>query len=159
MKTPKITHDSFVIEKIYNASSESVFAAWGDIKSKAQWFIGPDDWKPIRREIDFRVGGLEVLHGKFGNGFEPHYEARFYSIIPNERIVFVYDMHLNGNHHSVSIASVEVESLGVKKTRLTFTEQVSFMDGTDGIKGSASRREGTLSHLNRLEAILGGANT
>jgi uncharacterized protein YndB with AHSA1/START domain len=154
MKYSKIAHGTFTIEKTYQASAEAVFSAWGDLESRAQWFIGPDDWKAIRRELDFRVGGLELLHGRFGNGYEPFYEARFYSIVPNQRIVFVYDMHLNSVHHSVSLASVEIESIGHEKTRLVFTEQVTFLDGTSGQEGAKDREEGTLALLNQLAGLL-----
>lgn len=154
MKNSKINHGTFTIEKTYNASAESVFSAWGDLESRAQWFVGPDDCKSIRRELDFRVGGLEVLHSRFGNGYEPLYESRFYSIVPNQRIVFVYDMHLNGEHHSVSLASVEIESLGPQKSRLIFTEQVAFLDGTSEREGTASREEGTMELLKQLAGFL-----
>jgi uncharacterized protein YndB with AHSA1/START domain len=154
MKYSKVGHGTFTIEKTYRASAEAVFSAWADLESRAQWFVGPGDWKPIRRELDFRVGGLEVLHSRFGNGYEPLYESRFYSIVPNQRIVFVYDMHLNGEHHSVSLASVEIESLEPRKTRLIFTEQVAFLDSTSGQEGTASREEGTLELLNLLSGFL-----
>jgi uncharacterized protein YndB with AHSA1/START domain len=154
MKTPKIVHGTFTIEKTYNASDEAVFSAWGNLESRAQWFIGPGDWKVVRREMDFRVGGLEVLHSRFGNGYEPIYESRFYSIVPNKQIVFVYDMHLNGEHHSVSLASVEIESLGARKTRLVFTEQVAFLDGTPSAEGTTSRKNGTTDLLNLLVEFL-----
>lgn len=150
----KVTHGTFTIEKTYKASAEAVFSAWADLESRAQWFVAPGDWKPMRRELDFRVGGLEVLHGRFGNGYEPLYESRFYSIVPNERIVFVYDMHLNDEHHSVSLASVEIESIEPRKTRLIFTEQVAFLDGTSGREGSKDREEGTLLLLNQLAKFL-----
>lgn len=150
----KIAHGSFTIEKTYQASAEAVFSAWSDLESRAQWFIGPGDWAQIRRELDFRVGGLEVLHSRFGSGYEPLYESRFHSIVPNRRIVFVYDMHLNGEHHSVSLASVEIESLEPQKTRLIFTEQVAFLDGTSPAEGTASRKEGTSVHLDHLDAFL-----
>jgi uncharacterized protein YndB with AHSA1/START domain len=154
MKASKVTHGTFTIERTYQASAEAVFSAWADLDSRAQWFVGPGDWKPIRRELDFRVGGKEVLHSRFGNGYEPLYESRFHSIVENERIVFVYDMYLNGEHHSVSLASVEIESLGPQKTRLVFTEQVAFMDGTDGLEGTKDRKEGTQELLNLLSKFL-----
>jgi uncharacterized protein YndB with AHSA1/START domain len=157
MKHSKIAHGTFTIEKTYKAPAETVFSAWANLESRAQWFVGPGDWKPVRREMDFRVGGLEVLHSRFGNGYEPLYESRFYSIVPNRQIVFVYDMHLNGEHHSVSLASVEIESLEPQTTRLTFTEQVAFLDGTSGQEGTKDREEGTLDLLNRLTGFLGKA--
>jgi uncharacterized protein YndB with AHSA1/START domain len=154
MKVSKVTHGTFTIERTYQASAEAVFSAWADLDSRAQWFVGPGDWKPIRRTLDFRIGGVEVLHGRFENGYEPLYESRFHSIIPNERIVFVYDMHLNGEHHSVSLASIEIEKLDAGKTRLVFTEQVAFMDGTEGQEGTQDRKDGTQELLNLLAKFL-----
>jgi uncharacterized protein YndB with AHSA1/START domain len=149
-----IVHGTFTIEKSYKASAEAVFSAWGDLESRAQWFIGPGDWKALRREMDFRVGGLEVLHSRFGSGYESIYEARFYSIMPNKQIVFVYDMHLNGEHHSVSLATVEIESLQPRITRLIFTEQVAFLDGTSQRESTKDREGGTLELLSRLTGFL-----
>lgn len=154
MKHSKIAHGSFTLEKTYKASAEAVFSAWADLESRAQWFVAPGEWKPVRREMDFRVGGSEVLHGRFGNGYEPLYEARFHSIVPGRRIVFVYDMHLNGEHHSVSLASVEIEGLEPRQTRLTFTEQVTFLDGTPGDEGTKDREDGTRKLLEQLAAFL-----
>jgi len=154
MKHSKIANGTFTIERTYKASAEAVFSAWADLDSRAQWFVGPGDWKVVRRELDFRVGGLEVLHSRFKSGYEPVYESRFHSIVPNQQIVFVYDMHLNGKHHSVSLASVEIESLEPKKTRLIFTEQVAFLDGTTGQKGTKDREEGTMELLKKLAGHL-----
>jgi uncharacterized protein YndB with AHSA1/START domain len=154
MKLSKVTHGTFTIEKTYKATAEAVFSAWADLESRAQWFVGPGDWKAVRRELDFRVGGVEVLHSRFGNGYEPVYESRFHSIVPNQQIVFVYDMHLNGEHHSVSLASVEIEAIEPKKTRLVFTEQVAFLDGTAGSEGTADREEGTQLLLGQLASFL-----
>jgi uncharacterized protein YndB with AHSA1/START domain len=154
MKPSKVTHGTFTIERTYNASAEAVFSAWSKLEARAQWFVGPGEWKPLRRELDFRVGGLEVLHSKFADGYEPLYESRFYSIVPNQRIVFVYDMHLDGVHHSVSLASVELENIEPRKTRLIFTEQVAFMDGTVVREGTKDREGGTRDLLDHLAGFL-----
>lgn len=154
MKHSKVAHGTFTIDRTYKASAEAIFAAWADLDSRAQWFVGPGDWKVVRRELDFRVGGLEVLHSRFGSGYEPIYESRFHRIVTNQQIVFVYDMHLNGKHHSVSLASVEIESLEPKKSRLIFTEQVAFLDGTDGQKGTKDREHGTTELLKLLAEYL-----
>jgi uncharacterized protein YndB with AHSA1/START domain len=142
---PDITHGKFVIERTYAASPAQVFAAWADPAVKARWFIGPEGWTAIRRELDFRVGGEELLHGRFATG-ETLFRARFHDIAPDERIAYVYDMYLGEKHHSVSLATVEFRSAR-DGTKLVFTEQVAFLDGTP----SADRRErGTADHLDRL---------
>ena len=63
-------------------------------------------------------------------------------------------MHLNGDHHSVSLASVEIESLEPRMTRLIFTEQVTFLDGTPGPDGTNDQEQGTTDLLNRLVEFL-----
>src|SRR5713101_6140124 len=106
MSRQEITHGKFVIERTYEASPAEVFAAWADPAVKARWFIGPEGWSEIRRVLDFRSGGEELLHGRFATG-ETLFRARFHDIVPDERIVYVYDMHVSEKHHSVSLASVE----------------------------------------------------
>jgi uncharacterized protein YndB with AHSA1/START domain len=149
MTTNLSLHNSFNIERIYKATPERAFAAWSDPAIKARWFIGPGTWTPVRRELDFTVGGIEVLHGKFADGSETYFEARYHEIIPNERIVYVYDMHVKGKLHSVSLATVEFSAVG-SGTRMLFTEQVAFLDGTDAIAGGMSRQHGTAAHFDRI---------
>src|SRR5256885_9139819 len=71
----KTIHGSFAIDRAYRAPPERVFAAWADLETKARWFIGPEGkWKLRRRELDFRVGGQEVLGGEFhGGGRTPRF--------------------------------------------------------------------------------------
>ena len=78
------------------------------------------------------------------------YTARFHALTAAQRIVFVYDMHVNEIHHSTSLATVELVPTS-SGTRLRFTEQVAFLDGTES---AASRERGTADHLDRLTAYL-----
>jgi uncharacterized protein YndB with AHSA1/START domain len=155
MKTPSIERGSFSIERLYDAAPKDVFAAWSDAESKARWFVGPENWTVVKRELDFRIGGHELLHGRFVSGREAIYTARFHDIVPDTRIVCVYDMHyamhVARTHHSVSIATVEFEPVDWQ-TRLVFAEQVAFLDGTNGVEGASSREHGTAAHLERLRS-------
>ena len=158
MSIPRATHGTFTIERRYEAAPARVFAAFADPAIKARWFIGPPEtWKILKRELDFRVGGSELLQGRFESRIETLYTARYHEIVPDRRIVLVYDMHIDGRHHSVSIATVEMTPEGAR-TRLSFTEQVVFLDGTDGKTGTASRERGTGAHLDRLSGVLGGSS-
>jgi uncharacterized protein YndB with AHSA1/START domain len=118
---------------------------------KERWFIGPEGWTLMRREFDFRVGGQEVAHGRFENGGETIFIARYHDIVPNARIVFVYDMHWSGAHRSVSLVTVEIIPDGAKRTTLRFTEQIAFIDGNDG---TASREHGTAGMLDRFAKLI-----
>ena len=146
----RIIKGSFAIERHYPKSVEIVFAAWSNPKVKALWFIGPEPWQRIRHDLDFRVGGEECLHGRFADGNDTIYRARFHDIQINARIMSVYDMHWNNAHRSTSLCAVEVwaEANG---TRLRYSEQIMFLDGTDGTE---SRRLGTLDHLERIALVL-----
>jgi uncharacterized protein YndB with AHSA1/START domain len=146
MNNRSVVHGTFVIERNYDASAARVFAAWAAPEVKANWFVGPENWTSVRRELDFRVGGKEVLHGRFAGGSETFFAARYHDIVQGERIVFVYDMHHNGKHQSVSLATVEITPIG-ENARLVFTEQVVFLDGNDC---TASRERGTAAHLDRI---------
>lgn len=145
----RIVHDHFVIERAYAAPLAEVFAAWADPEIKAHWFIGPSGWQVVRRELDFRVGGEEVLHGRFATG-ETLFRACYHHIEAPARIVYDYDMWLSGRAHSVSLATVELLARGAG-TLLVFTEQVAFLDGTPN---ADNRRRGTADHLDRITGLL-----
>ncbi|MEP6504256.1 MAG: SRPBCC domain-containing protein, partial [Betaproteobacteria bacterium] len=102
LSAPITSHGDFSINRVYDASPAQVYAAWSDPAVKAQWFIGPEGWAEVERRVDLRVGGEEILHGRFGNGVETLFTARYHLVEPGQRLVYVYDMHLSGKHHSVS---------------------------------------------------------
>ena len=146
----KAIHGSFTLERVYDASPARVFKAFADPKSKARWFVGPRGWQEIEREMDFRVGGQEIAHGKFPDGPETKFVARYHEIVPNERLVYVYDMHVDRVFMSVSLATIELTPQG-GQTALRITEQGVFLDGKDG---NESRREGTVYLLEQVAANL-----
>ena len=145
------THSTFSIERIYDASPARVFAAFSSKEAKARWFAGPaDKSKEIERELDFRVGGKERLQGRWHSGMVSTFDAVYHDIVPNERIVYSYTMHLDERKISVSLATLEFRQAG-SKTRLVVTEQGAFLDGYED-KGS--RENGTGSLLDKLGASL-----
>ena len=154
MSTVPVAHGMFTLERTYAAPPAQVYSAWADPQLKARWFIGPEDWAQVKRELDLRVGGEELLVGRFANsGRETRFTARYHDVIPGERLVYVYDMRLNGTLHSTSLACVELRREGAG-TRLVFTEQVAFLDGTPGTDGTAARERGTAAHLDRITRAL-----
>lgn len=143
-------HANFVIERSYDASPARVFAAWADPKAKARWFVGPDDWEKSDHKLDFRVGGRESVSGGPPGGPVHAFAARYWDIVPNQRIVSTYDMHLDDKRISVSLATVEFKPAGAG-TRLIYTEQGVFLDGYDN---PAERERGTRDLLDKLGAAL-----
>src|SRR5204862_4944577 len=103
MTERSIEHGGFVVERVYNASPDRVFAAWSDPQAKARWFDGPE----AEFEVDFRVGGWERRRGMLPDGREYTFEALYRDIVPGRRIVYTYDMLLDGVRISVSVATAE----------------------------------------------------
>ncbi|MCW2644988.1 MAG: hypothetical protein QOF87_4166 [Pseudonocardiales bacterium] len=151
MTARSVTHGTFAIERSYDASPQRVFAAWSDSKAKAQWFVGPDDWESSDHALDFRVGGLEHVSGGSPDGPKFSYDARYQDIVPDERIVTTYEMHMDDVRISVSVATVEFRPEG-SGTRLVLTEQGAFLDGYDT---PAQREHGTGELLDALGKALG----
>jgi uncharacterized protein YndB with AHSA1/START domain len=141
-----VTHATFVVERTYDAAPSRVFAAWADPVAKAHWFSGPEEWESSEHEFDFRIGGREINRGGPPGGPVHTFEGRYYDIMPNERIIYSYDMHLDEMRISVSLATVEFRPAGAG-TRLIFTEQGAFLDGYDD---PAGREQGTRDLLDAL---------
>jgi uncharacterized protein YndB with AHSA1/START domain len=78
--------------------------------------------------------------------------ALYWDIVPEQRIVWTYDMHLDDARISVSLNTVTLQPEG-KGTRLVFTEQGTYFveAGTDG---PALRQQGTEGLLDQLGASL-----
>jgi uncharacterized protein YndB with AHSA1/START domain len=135
-------HATFVVERVYDASPDRVFAAWSDPQAKARWFGGSEG----EFELDFRVGGWERHRGMLPDGHEYAYQGLFQDIVPGRRIVYTYDMLLDGTRISVSVATAEFKPEG-DGTRLVFTEQGAFLDGHEM---PARREQGMGSLLDSL---------
>src|SRR3954464_4513882 len=105
---------------------EIVFAAWASSDAKSKWFVGPSGWQAQQREVDFRVGGRERLVGRHASGKVSSFDARYYDIVPNERIVYAYEMHVDEVRISISLATIEFKARKVG-TELVVTEQGVFL--------------------------------
>jgi uncharacterized protein YndB with AHSA1/START domain len=145
-----VTHSTFSLERTYDASPARVFAAFADGEQKAAWFGGPPDWNQPEFEFDFRVGGRERNSGGPKGGPIHRFEALYYDIVPDERIVYSYEMHLDDKRISVSLATIELAAAG-DGTRLTLTEQGAYLDDFDDPK---LRETGTRDLLEALGAHL-----
>jgi uncharacterized protein YndB with AHSA1/START domain len=150
MNQSNTAHDTFVIERSYDAPREQVFKAWSEPTLKARWFAGSSDALGAGYELDFRVGGRERNRGGPPGGAVYTYDAEIRDIVAGERIVYTYEMYADDARLSVSLATVEFRADG-DRAHLVLTEQGVFLDGRDT---SAQREEGTRSLLASLGADL-----
>jgi uncharacterized protein YndB with AHSA1/START domain len=147
-----VVHAIFSLERIYDASPAQVFRALSDKAAKARWFEGGGGWAVIEREMDVRPGGRERAKGRWPSGMVTTFDAVYFDVVPNQRLVYTYEMHLDDRKISVSLATIELKPAGAG-TRLVVTEQGAFLDGYDD---AGSREHGTGLLLDRLGASLQG---
>lgn len=148
--TRSITHATFVIERTFKAAPAKVFAAFADPQKKRKWFGGPDEWDKSDHVLDFRVGGRESVSGGPPGGVVHRYNAAYWEITENARIVSSYEMHLDSKRISLSLATMEFKPNG-SGTTFVLTEQGAFLDGYDD---AGERERGTQELLTQLEAYL-----
>jgi uncharacterized protein YndB with AHSA1/START domain len=145
-----ITHGTFSLERSYPAPRSRVYAAFATPEGKAAWFAGGDGLTLLERRFDFREGGTERTKGRWDSGTVSQFDATYFDIVPEERIVYAYEMRLDGVKISVSLATIELKPDG-QGTRLLITETGAFLDGYDD---AGSREHGTNFLMDRLGAAL-----
>lgn len=146
-----VVHATFHLERTYDAPAARVWKALTDEAAKQKWFGGtPGRWELLERRMDVRVGGSERLKGRWESGVVSTFDATYHDVIPNERLVYSYAMHLDDKKISVSLATMQLKAEG-GKTTLMVTEQGAFLDGYDD---AGSREHGTGHLLDALGASL-----
>jgi len=156
MTERSVIHDTFVIERTYPTSPSRVFAAFASRDAKDAWADTGDiaDAEPAAgtAEFDFRVSG----HERFGfvyQGVNYTYDASYYDIVPDQRLVYSYEMYADGVRSSVSIATIEFGKT-TEGTTSIWTEQGAYLDGFDGQEAPRLREGGTGEMLDGLAKYL-----
>ena len=157
MTTRSVTHDTFTIERTYPAAPSRVFAAFASAEAKNIWgdtgdLEPPEAQRTGSTEFDFRVGGRERFGFKY-QGTTYRYDALYYDIVPDQRLVYCYEMYADDVRISVSVATIEFTKSG-DGTALSWTEQGTYLDGIDGAEAPALRQEGTSEMLDGLTSYL-----
>lgn len=146
-----VAHGIFSLERTYDAPIARVWRALTDIAAKQKWFSGPPDrCEILERHMDVRVGGRERLKGRWEGGVVSTFDAIYHDVIPNERLVYSYEMHMDEKKISISLATLQLKPAD-GKTTLMVTEQGAFLDGYDD---AGSREQGTGFLLDALGASL-----
>jgi uncharacterized protein YndB with AHSA1/START domain len=151
-----VIHDTFSIERSYPAAQSRVFAAFASKEAKDAWGEDPGlesaEGQAAATEFDFRPGGRERFGFNY-DGKNYRYDALYYDIVPDQRIVYSYEMYADDARISVSVATIELGK-SADGTALTWTEQGAYLDGIDGQQAPALREEGTTELLDGLARYL-----
>jgi uncharacterized protein YndB with AHSA1/START domain len=146
-----VVHATFHLERSYEAPVARVWKALTDQEAKQKWFGGaPGRFELLERHMDVRVGGTERAKGRWESGVVTTFDAVYHDVIPQERLVYSYVMHLDDRKISASLATLQLKAAG-GKTTLMVTEQGAFLDGYDD---AGSREHGTGQLLDALGASL-----
>jgi uncharacterized protein YndB with AHSA1/START domain len=154
MTARSVLHDTFTIQRSYPATPARVFAAFADPAARARWMDSPEATaageSDAGTDFDFRIGGHERFGFKMPNGLTYSYDAVYYDIVPDQRIVYCYQMRADGAPDSVSVVTIEfgADDAGAA---LTYTEQGAFLDGIDRPE---DREEGMAELLDNLAGYL-----
>ena len=146
-------HATFSMERTFAAPPARVFAAFAEQASKAAWFVGPDDSATGGHTLDFRVGGREHLATELPGGDTVTFDATYLDIVPDERLIYAYEMTYAGQRISASLASIELRE-APDGTHLALIEHGIFLDGLDRV---TERERGTRELLDKLAAHLADA--
>jgi len=155
MSTQPVTHNTFVIERLYPASPERVFAAFSDKAIKTRWYADGRDLAVDQFDMDFRTGGRDVARFRMGEktpfpGTELIYNITYQDIVPNRRLVYAYSLSFAGKIISASLVTFELEP-AENGTALQFTEQGAYFEGADGPQ---IRQQGWNTLLDKLGAAV-----
>ena len=145
MTHPTTTQASFVIERDFRAAPGKVFQAWADPEAKRSWSdCHPEHTTEYR--LDFRPLGRETHRVADPERGEQAIEKVFFDIVDGQRIVFAYDISVQGRRLSVSLVTVEFLPTPAG-TRMTYVEQLTYLDGHED---RAARVLGTQGGFDRL---------
>ena len=129
-------HSTFVIERSYPKPPETVFDAFADPAKKRRWFGDSNHLDVEEYEMDFRVGGAELIRYRFKEGTPfPGValvnEGCHLDIVQNRRVVTASAMSLGGKRISAALVTIELLPTD-QGTDLICTHQAAFFEGSDG---------------------------
>jgi uncharacterized protein YndB with AHSA1/START domain len=127
-------HETFEIEREFDAPRPRVFHAWKDVEVRKRWQV-PEGNGIEFVAADFRIGGSDVL--KCGPEGDLRYTitGHYHDIVEGERIIYAETVDEDGIRSAVSITTVELRDAG-RKTALKVTSQLTALDGSDIVEGN-----------------------
>ncbi|MGW6289929.1 SRPBCC domain-containing protein [Streptomyces sp. NPDC055107] len=157
MDQPPVLHGSFSLDMSFTVARAEVFRGFADPSLKRRWSRLPGGSATAEHELDFRVGGAESARNVFVSGDTEErlaYRSRFLDIVPDARIVHVYEAEVDGSVRWISLVTVELDDEPAG-SRLTWTEQYTWLVPTgDGTQDIAHLRGGTRLRLNGLSTVV-----
>lgn len=151
----QIAHDSFTLERRYDASPARIFAAWKDVEGRTRWQKPADHLHFVFDATDFSVGGCDISRCWADGEEEYRAVAWYHNIVPDRRIVMSETVSRKDEMLSNALATVEIDPDG-PGTRMRLTLQIMGEAGSDIFagyrEGWGSLMENLVTHLARESA-------
>ncbi|WP_205327919.1 SRPBCC domain-containing protein [Glycomyces sp. YM15] len=151
----RVVHGTAAHSRLLAASPARVWSAFAELPLRDRWFRIPGE--DAVHELDFRVGGGETARALFAPSGTPElvdWRSHFFDLVEPRRLVFGYELQVDGVRRTVSLVTVELAPEG-DGTRLDYTEQYALTALTgDGSQDEAHLKGSLLFLFNRLEAAL-----
>ncbi len=145
-----VTHATFTIVRTYSVAPNRGFAALRAPDIRNQWLDDPDfkeaDGFSDNAVFEFQVGGSERFASVGPDSRVFRDDALYYDVVPDQRVIYCYEMYDNDARISVSVATVNVVPEG-NGTTLTSAEQGAYLDQFDKPE---YREEGITGQLDSL---------
>ncbi len=155
------THHTFVIEREFAYEPSLVYFAYSNADAKKEWFSGPADWVEGPSRFEFAVGARETASGGPKGGPMHIYNGTYLEIVPNERIINAFAMYLDETILTASIGTTELHA-GAAGTKVKYTEQIAFLDGSDHlpdrIQGTEAMFKLLGDYMNKTYGVRAGDN-
>jgi uncharacterized protein YndB with AHSA1/START domain len=103
----------------------------------------PEPARPLR------PGGRERLQMRWSSGLTTTFDATYFDVVADSRLVYTYEMQMDGKKISVSLATLEFLPQG-EGTRLKLTEQGVFLDGYED---AGAREKGHITPAGAVEDV------
>lgn len=146
---------AIAFERSFNHPLDTVFSAFSQAEKKAQWFTGPADATIRERLLDCRSGGREILEVCWASGTVTRFEAHYHRVDEGSRIVYSYDLFIDGVLFSISLADIAFKTQG-HETTVSFAESTSYFGETDLGEMTDGRLHGTRAQFDMLALALDG---
>jgi uncharacterized protein YndB with AHSA1/START domain len=132
MRQPTTVHSTFVVERTFPRSPETVFAAFADPAKARRWYAEGEGHELLDFSLDFGIDGIQLLRYKLGpgtpvGGMTITNQARFQEIQPNRRIVTAATMDLEETRIFAAQVTVEFSPNG-SGTDLILTNQGAYLE-------------------------------
>jgi uncharacterized protein YndB with AHSA1/START domain len=141
-----------IVERIFDASREKVFAALTQKDKLEKWWTGPGYGVRVDK-VDARDGGAWQFVNIDNDGKEFYFHGSFHEVTAPERIIQTFEFDGLGERGHVALEKVELSELDDGRTLLRTTDTFMSVADRDGMIENGME-EGLQESYRQLDHVL-----